>query len=132
MVGLPNHRRQSVGEGWALVGDAAYHRDAITGHGISDAFRDAELLAGSLDRIWSGSTTERDGLADYAAEQHRLMREIFDLTIEFVEFAGADRFVELQVELGLAIERQANEIATWLYSVDSKHNYCNNNLESWP
>ena len=26
-------------EGWALVGDAGYHRDAVTGHGLSDAFR---------------------------------------------------------------------------------------------
>ena len=43
--GLPNHVRQAHGPGWALVGDAGYHRDPITGHGISDAFRDAELLA---------------------------------------------------------------------------------------
>jgi flavin-dependent dehydrogenase len=28
-----------------VVGDAGYHRDPITGHGRTDAFRDAELLA---------------------------------------------------------------------------------------
>jgi molybdopterin/thiamine biosynthesis adenylyltransferase len=32
-----------------LVNDAGYHRDPITGHGITDAFRDAELLARALD-----------------------------------------------------------------------------------
>jgi flavin-dependent dehydrogenase len=37
--------RESIGRGWALVGDAGYFRDPITTHGISDAFRDAELLA---------------------------------------------------------------------------------------
>ena len=44
-VALPNHVRRAGGPGWALVGDAGYHRDPITGHGITDAFRDAELLA---------------------------------------------------------------------------------------
>ena len=48
-VNLPNQIRQAAGPGWALVGDAAYHRDPITGHGISDAFRDAELLAAAID-----------------------------------------------------------------------------------
>lgn len=37
--------RRSVGAGWALVGDAAYFKDPITAHGITDALRDAELLA---------------------------------------------------------------------------------------
>ena len=42
---LPNQVRRAWGPGWALVGDALYHRDPITGHGITDAYRDAELLA---------------------------------------------------------------------------------------
>ena len=51
-VDLPNIVRRPIGgpgAGWALVGDAGYHRDPITGHGITDAFRDAELLANALD-----------------------------------------------------------------------------------
>lgn len=110
-LGLPNHRRRTVGNGWALVGDAAYHRDAITGHGISDALRDATLLAGALDRILTGTCDEAAALADYADEQHRLMREIFDLTLRFVEFPPAEQFIELQVELSRAIERQAEHLA---------------------
>lgn len=109
-LGLPNHRRQSIGNGWALVGDAAYHRDAITGHGISDALRDAALLAHTVDRIITGACDETTALADYAAEQHRLMREIFDLTLRFVEFPSADQFIELQVGLSRAIERQAEHL----------------------
>ena len=46
---LPNHFRQCHGEGWALVGDAAYHRDPLTGMGIGDAFLGAELLACAFD-----------------------------------------------------------------------------------
>jgi menaquinone-9 beta-reductase len=37
--------RQACGPGWALVGDAGYFKDPITAHGITDALRDAELLA---------------------------------------------------------------------------------------
>jgi flavin-dependent dehydrogenase len=45
MLRQPNQLRQAVGPSWALVRDAGYYRDAITAHGISDAFRDAEFLA---------------------------------------------------------------------------------------
>ena len=55
IIGQPNYVRHPVGPGWALVGDAGYHRDAITGHGISDAFRDAELAATALDRVLAGA-----------------------------------------------------------------------------
>jgi flavin-dependent dehydrogenase len=44
-AGVHGYVRESIGRGWALVGDAGYFRDPITTHGISDAFRDAELLA---------------------------------------------------------------------------------------
>ena len=33
------------GTGWALVGDAGSYKDPLTAHGITDALRDAELLA---------------------------------------------------------------------------------------
>jgi flavin-dependent dehydrogenase len=40
-----NFFRRAAGAGWALVGDAAHHKDSITAHGISDAFMQADLLA---------------------------------------------------------------------------------------
>jgi 2-polyprenyl-6-methoxyphenol hydroxylase-like FAD-dependent oxidoreductase len=48
LLGFPGEQgyfRQSFGPGWALVGDAAYFKDPLTAHGITDALRDAELLA---------------------------------------------------------------------------------------
>lgn len=53
--GVPGRFRAAHGPGWALVGDAGYFKDPFAAHGISDAFRDAELLAeavvdGDLDR----------------------------------------------------------------------------------
>ena len=99
MIGLPNHIRRPVGPGWALVGDAGYHRDAITGHGISDAFRDAELLATQLDRVLTGDADETSALARYHAERDEQLREIFEITCELTTFPPADRFIELQKQL---------------------------------
>lgn len=47
----PNRFRKPYGPGWALVGDAGFHKDPIMATGITDAFRDAELLA---DAVQSG------------------------------------------------------------------------------
>jgi flavin-dependent dehydrogenase len=43
--GAPARLRQAAGPGWALVGDAGSFKDPLTAHGITDALRDAELLA---------------------------------------------------------------------------------------
>ena len=40
--------REAAGPGWALVGDAGYFKDPLTAHGITDAFRDAELLSQTI------------------------------------------------------------------------------------
>lgn len=40
--------RKAFGPGWALVGDAGYFKDPFAAHGITDAFRDAELLTAAV------------------------------------------------------------------------------------
>lgn len=64
--------REAVGPGWALVGDAGYFKDPLTAHGITDAFRDAELL----------SKTVLDGRSLYEFEEVRnaCSIELFELT----------------------------------------------------
>jgi len=42
---LPTFFRMSSGPGWALVGEAGYHKDPRIARGIADAFRDADLVA---------------------------------------------------------------------------------------
>ena len=111
VFGLSNHIRRPVGAGWALVGDAGYHRDPITGHGISDAFRDAELLAAALDDIIRGKDHERGALADYHAMRDGQLREIFEITCELVTYPPVERFLELQRQLGVAIDAQAAALA---------------------
>jgi flavin-dependent dehydrogenase len=74
-----NYYRQSYGDGWALVGDAAYHKDPLTGLGISDAFDYAELLA---DRVHEGLSGDRP-MAEALAEYQRVRDETSHSSFEF-------------------------------------------------
>jgi 2-polyprenyl-6-methoxyphenol hydroxylase-like FAD-dependent oxidoreductase len=78
--GQPGLMRQSYGPGWALVGDAGYFKDPITAHGISDALRDAELLARAVGR---GSD---QALAEYQSARDELSLELFDITDAIAAF----------------------------------------------
>jgi 2-polyprenyl-6-methoxyphenol hydroxylase-like FAD-dependent oxidoreductase len=108
---LPNQVRQAWGPGWALVGDALYHRDPITGHGITDAYRDAELLAGALDEGLSDPRGLSRALDRYQREADAARREIFDLTVALGEFPPPGRFVHLQRQLSWAIDTEATALA---------------------
>jgi 2-polyprenyl-6-methoxyphenol hydroxylase-like FAD-dependent oxidoreductase len=108
---LPNQVRQAFGRGWALVGDAGYHRDPITGHGISDAYRDAELLAVALDRALRGEIDDTAALAGYQRQRNEALREIFDITCAMGVFPPLTAFVELQKRLGRANEAEAESMA---------------------
>jgi flavin-dependent dehydrogenase len=110
MLRSPNHLRRAYGPGWALVGDAGYHRDASTGHGISDAFRDAELLAVALDRALRGET-EASALADYQSQRDQRLRQVFEITCAMVAYPPAPAFVELTRQLGQAIDAEAAALA---------------------
>jgi flavin-dependent dehydrogenase len=110
---LHNYVRQPVGPGWALVGDAGYHRDPITGHGITDAFRDAELLATAIHGSLRDPADEHDAMAAYTNQRDAALRETFDLTKALTSFPPPDRFVELQIQLAEALEREASHLASF-------------------
>jgi flavin-dependent dehydrogenase len=79
-TGRPGHIRRSWGSGWALVGDAGYFKDPLTSHGMTDALRDAELLARALVAVIVDGADERDALADYQRTRDALSAAFFDLT----------------------------------------------------
>ena len=110
-IGLPNHIRRAAGSGWALVGDAGYHRDPITGHGISDAFRDAELLADAIAAVLQGDADASTALARYQRTRDEMLREIFEITCALGEFPAPTRFIELQRQLSHAIDTEASTLA---------------------
>jgi 2-polyprenyl-6-methoxyphenol hydroxylase-like FAD-dependent oxidoreductase len=84
---LPFWYRKPHGPGWSLVGDAGYHKDPITAQGITDAFRDAELLAGALDAGFTGAQPLEDALGDYERVRNEGTRGLYGLTQEFASLA---------------------------------------------
>jgi len=98
-AGHPGFLRRSWGPGWALVGDAGYFKDPITAHGMTDALRDAELLALA---VASGS---EPALADYQARRDGLARELHDISDRVASF---DWTLEEVQELHLALSREMN------------------------
>ena len=109
MLRMPNHVRKAYGPGWALVGDAGYHRDAVTGHGLSDAYRDAELLAVALDEALRGAGD--DALGTYERARDAALREVFELTCALAAYPAVPRFVELQKQLSRAYDAEATQLA---------------------
>jgi 2-polyprenyl-6-methoxyphenol hydroxylase-like FAD-dependent oxidoreductase len=107
MLRQPNQLRQAFGPGWALVGDAGYYRDAVTAYGISDAFRDAELLAVAIDQALGGDADETAALAAYQQRRDQALREIFDITCRLAAYPPVPTFIELQKQLSAAIDTQA-------------------------
>jgi 2-polyprenyl-6-methoxyphenol hydroxylase-like FAD-dependent oxidoreductase len=110
-IGLPNHVRRAAGPGWALVGDAGYHRDPITGHGLTDAFRDAELLAQATDVMLRGAADERAAMTAYEQQRDDAIRDTFRITRALAAFPPPERFAELQSELSRALDAEARQLA---------------------
>lgn len=82
---VPNFFRKPYGPGWALVGDAGYNKDPITAQGITDAFRDAELLATALDQALSGSRTFDAALGDYQAARDGHVLPMYEFTCQLAK-----------------------------------------------
>jgi 2-polyprenyl-6-methoxyphenol hydroxylase-like FAD-dependent oxidoreductase len=78
---LPNFFRRAHGPGWALVGDAAVHRDPITAQGITNAFTHAAILAEELDAAFCGQTTVDKATAAYDQRQYNELKPMFDYTV---------------------------------------------------
>ena len=77
----------SHGPGWALVGDAGFVMDPITGQGIGDALRDAELAADALLAGLGGSRPVDAALADYERTRDAERTPMLDFTLGVAAYA---------------------------------------------
>jgi 2-polyprenyl-6-methoxyphenol hydroxylase-like FAD-dependent oxidoreductase len=77
--GRPGLIRRAWGPGWALVGDAGYWKDPISVHGLTDAFRDAELLARAISTSEPRGPDRMEALAEYQETRDRLSAQLFDV-----------------------------------------------------
>jgi flavin-dependent dehydrogenase len=82
---LPGFFLKPYGPGWALVGDAGYHKHPITAFGITDAFRDAEALASALDDAFAERRPYDAAMADYQRARDKEALPIYEFTCEFAK-----------------------------------------------
>jgi flavin-dependent dehydrogenase len=110
---LPGFFRKPYGDGWALVGDAGYHKDPCTAQGIGDGFRDAQLLADAIDAGLSGRESLDEAMASYEKTRNEHAMPMYQFTCELASLqppppekaamlaavaqdpAASDRFVSL-------------------------------------
>jgi flavin-dependent dehydrogenase len=86
---LANFFRKPYGPGWALVGDAAYHKDAIMAQGITDSFREAERCADALDQALSGARPYDEALASYQRKRDNHVRSMYEFTCQAAKLEPA-------------------------------------------
>jgi len=77
-----NFLREPFGPGWALVGDAGHTKDPITGHGISDAFLDAEVCAAALDQALSKEAPFDEVMAEYQRSRDARVVPMYEFTAQ--------------------------------------------------
>jgi 2-polyprenyl-6-methoxyphenol hydroxylase-like FAD-dependent oxidoreductase len=107
--GARGHLRPSAGDGWALVGDAAFFRDPLTSHGMTDALRDAELLAHAV------AVGSPGALAEYAAASAATALPILRLSDDIASFAwDLPRVRELHRVLAEEMKKAADVVVASL------------------
>ena len=103
---LPNFFRRPHGPDWALVGDAGYHKDPVTGWGISDAFHSAELVAEAIDAGFSGRRPLDEALADYEHQRNESVKDIYAQTC-WLASLPAPRAIARTIAMAQASQRRS-------------------------
>ncbi len=107
-TGEPGRLRRPWGAGWALVGDAGSWKDPISAHGLTDALRDAELLARAVLGDLEGRT---DAYRDYEVIRNRLTIPILEGSDEIAAMCWDEaRIVALLRRLNAAMNEELETI----------------------
>jgi flavin-dependent dehydrogenase len=103
---LPNFFRKPFGPGWALVGDAGYHKDPYMALGISDALHDAQLLACAMDEGFSGSRPILGAMARYEQQRNEASMQLYRQNAEQARFRPVPE-KELAIRAAIRGDQQA-------------------------
>ncbi|MEV7671633.1 NAD(P)/FAD-dependent oxidoreductase [Streptomyces sp. NPDC000963] len=87
-----NYYRRAYGPGWALVGDAGYHKDPYTGWGITDSFLHGELLAERIHQGLAGERPMEEALAEYNKLRDEESAGVYDFTTTLGELTELPPF----------------------------------------
>ncbi len=103
-TGHPGFVRRAWGHGWALVGDAGYWKDPLSAHGLTDALRDAELLARAVLASASGEVGEAEAFDRYQVTRDQLSMPLCRITDEIAAQRWTDATIgELLIQLSAAM-----------------------------
>ena len=95
---------------------AGYFKDPITAHGITDASRDAELLARAVVR---GSD---EALSDYQAVRDELSLPLFQITDEIASYEwDLDTVKKLHVQMSSEMNREVKALVHLVHLVHLDH-----------
>jgi 2-polyprenyl-6-methoxyphenol hydroxylase-like FAD-dependent oxidoreductase len=103
-AGIENAFRKPYGPGWALVGDAGYIKDPITAQGITDAFRDAEVVADALADTFAGARPFEDVMAAYQTSRDDHVMPMYEFTQQLASLEPPPP--EMQQLLGAVAQSQ--------------------------
>jgi flavin-dependent dehydrogenase len=110
--GRPGRMRRAFGPGWALVGDAGYYKDPITAHGLTDALRDAELLARAIIASVVDGDDEATALAEYQAVRDRLAEDLWVTTDAIASYEwDATEIGALLMQVSAAMQDEVEHLA---------------------
>jgi 2-polyprenyl-6-methoxyphenol hydroxylase-like FAD-dependent oxidoreductase len=88
------------------VGDAGYFKDPATAHGITDALRDAELLARA---VMTGTAA---ALEQFEATRLELSQRLFEITDEIASFPSDESVLQsLHREFSREMSREVRMLA---------------------
>ena len=99
--------RQAFGPGWALVGDAGLTMDPIGAMGISNAFRDAELLADAAHRGLAGDVGLEEALAPYQDQRDAASLPLYGFSRDM---ALLDPPPQVMIDLFTALQYSQDDI----------------------
>jgi 2-polyprenyl-6-methoxyphenol hydroxylase-like FAD-dependent oxidoreductase len=108
---MPNYFRKPYGPGWALVGDAGYIKDPITGQGILDAFRDAERCVRALDESISGARTFDAAMAGYQRDRDAQVLPMYEFTCQLAALQPPPPDLQRLIEAVSGNQRAMNDFA---------------------
>ncbi len=110
-AGESGYLRRAGGEGWALVGDAGAFEDPLSTHGITDAFRDAELLTAAVRELSAGSASEAVALAGYQVRRDEIAGPLFRVVESIASYGWTDAAVrQLLLEASSAMTEQVEAL----------------------
>ncbi len=111
--GRPGRMRRAFGPGWALVGDAGYFKDPITAHGLTDALRDAELLARAITATLIDGVDEATALGDFQATRDRLAEDLWVTTNAIASYEWDETEIgALLMQVSASMQDEVEHLAT--------------------